>query len=84
MKTIESKYFSYDFCEYHTYEFEGKPTLIDLEGIYSVEEYYDLKQHHYNTYTREKADNGEGKIDYDIMRYRKLSIGDVEKELEND
>ena len=69
MKTIESKHFSYDFCEYHTYEFEGKPTLIDLEGIYSVEEYYDLKQHHYNTYTRENAGD---RVDGDYLESPKF------------
>jgi len=55
IKTIESRYFSYDFCEYHTYEFEDKPTLIDLEGIYPIDRYDELNQHHYNTYTREAA-----------------------------
>ena len=38
----------------------------------------------FSTYTEKKSDNQEGKTNYDIMRYRKLSIGDVEKELENE
>ncbi len=50
IKTIESRYFSYDFCKNHTYEFEGKPTLIDLEGIYHIDEYTNLNKHHYETY----------------------------------
>ena len=54
-KTIQSNSFAYDFCEYHTYEFDGKPTLIDLEGVYDCNEYDDLREHHYNTYTRENA-----------------------------
>ena len=55
IKTMESYHFAYDFCENHIYEFEGKPTLIDLEGVYHCNEYDDLRQHHYNTYTRENA-----------------------------
>jgi len=69
MKTVESKHFSYDFCEYHTYEFDGKPTLIDLEGIYSIEEYQNLKQHHYNTYTREAAGD---RVDGDYLESPKF------------
>ena len=44
----------------------------------------DIVKKSFTTYTREKADNGEGKIDYDIMRYRRLSVNDVKKELENE
>jgi len=55
IKTMESYHFAYDFCEYHTYEYDGKPTLIDLEGVYDCNRYDDLNQHHYNTYTREAA-----------------------------
>ena len=44
----------------------------------------DIVKKSFSTYTSKKADNQEGKTNYDIMRYRKLSIGDVEKELENE
>ena len=50
LKTINTNYFAYDFCKNHTYEFEGKPTLIDLEGIYRIDEYDNLSKHHYETY----------------------------------
>jgi len=50
LKTINTNYFTYDFCKNHTYEFEGKPTLIDLEGIYHIDEYTNLNKHHYETY----------------------------------
>ena len=43
----------------------------------------DIVKKSFSTYTSKKADNQEGKTNYDIMRYRKLSIEDVEKELNN-
>ena len=68
-KTIQSNSFAYDFCEYHTYEFEGKPTLIDLEGVYSCEDYHSLHEHHYNTYTRENAGD---RVDGDYLESPKF------------
>ena len=37
----------------------------------------------FSTYTRDIIDNQEGKTDYDIIRYRNLSSGDIIKELKN-
>jgi len=68
-KTIQSNHFAYDFCEFHTYEFEGKPTLIDLEGVYSCNEYDDLRAHHYNTYTRQNAGS---RVDGDYLESPKF------------
>ena len=69
IKTMESFHFAYDFCENHIYEFEGKPTLIDLEGVYHCNEYDDLRQHHYNTYTRENAGS---RVDGDYLESPKF------------
>ena len=69
IKTMESLHFAYDFCENHIYEFEGKPTLIDLEGVYHCNEYDDLRQHHYNTYTRENAGS---RVDGDYLESPKF------------
>ena len=69
IKTMESYHFAYDFCENHIYEFEGKPTLIDLEGVYHCNEYDDLRQHHYNTYTRENAGS---RVDGDYLESPKF------------
>ncbi len=49
-KTKETRFFTYDFCENHVYDFEGKPCLIDLEGIYRLDFYPTLESHHNNTY----------------------------------
>jgi len=35
-----------DFCEGHCYEFEGKPCLIDIEGVWFIDDYKDLVEHH--------------------------------------
>jgi len=69
LKTLQSRHFAYDFCENHTYEFEGKPTLIDLEGVYPIEYYEDLNQHHYNTYTRANAGD---RVDGDYLESPKF------------
>ena len=69
IKTMESLHFAYDFCENHIYEFEGKPTLIDLEGVYHCNEYDNLHQHHYNTYTRENAGS---RVDGDYLESPKF------------
>ena len=69
IKTMESFHFAYDFCENHIYEFEGKPTLIDLEGVYHCNEYDNLHQHHYNTYTRETAGS---RVDGDYLESPKF------------
>ena len=46
--------------------------------------YLDIVKKSFSTYTSEKVDNQEGKIDYDIIRYRNLSVNDIEEELKND
>lgn len=49
-KTKRIRYFAYDFCLDHVMNFEGKPCLIDLEGVYELELYPFLKHHHETTY----------------------------------
>ena len=44
----------------------------------------DIVKKSFSTYTGDMVDNQEGKTDYDIIRYRNLSISDIESELENE
>ena len=46
--------------------------------------YVDIVKKSFSTYTSEKVDNQEGKIDYDIIRYRNLSVDDIKKELNDE
>jgi len=46
--------------------------------------YLDIVKKSFSTYTEGVVDNQEGKTDYDIIRYRNLSVDDIEKELENE
>jgi len=41
-RTANTGYFTYDFCEQHVKKYNGKYTLIDLEGIYHLD-YYGIK-----------------------------------------
>ena len=45
-KTIQSKMFAYDFCPNHVYKYKDKLTLIDLEGVYELNQYDDKYQEH--------------------------------------
>ena len=47
-KTVKYNIFLNDFCLQHCYEFEGKPCLIDLEGVWLVDDYKSLVEHHKN------------------------------------
>ena len=47
-KTRKYNIFLNDFCLEHCYEFEGKPCLIDLEGVWLVDDYKSLVEHHKN------------------------------------
>ena len=44
----------------------------------------DIVKKSFSTYTGDMVDNQEGKIDYDIIRYRNLSTEDIIKEIENE
>ena len=44
----------------------------------------DIVKKSLSTYTGDMVDNQEGKTDYDIIRYRNLSVNDIEEELKND
>ena len=44
----------------------------------------DIVKKSFSTYTGDMVDNQEGKTDYDIIRYRNLSVSDIESELENE
>ena len=41
----------------------------------------DFVEKSFSTYTSDRSDSGLGEIDYDIVRYRNLSINDVLMEL---
>jgi hypothetical protein len=44
-RTKHTNIFLNDFCEQHCYEFEGNPCLIDLEGIWLLDEYQKIVEH---------------------------------------
>ena len=46
--------------------------------------YLDVVKKSFSTYTGDIVDNQDGKTDYDIIRYRNLSLDDITKELENE
>jgi len=45
-KTIKTGYFCYQFSKYHVMRYEGKDSLIDLEGIYPIGEFLTLANYH--------------------------------------
>jgi len=46
-KTEETNLFAYDFCPNHIFTYKNKLTLIDLEGVYDLDEYEQkLNEHH--------------------------------------
>ncbi len=47
-KTNKSKLFAYDLCPNHTVKFDGCTTLIDLEGVYPLNEYELRKEEHHS------------------------------------
>jgi len=46
--------------------------------------YLDVVKKSFSTYTESEVGNQEGTTDYDIIRYRNLSVEDIIKELENE
>ena len=44
----------------------------------------DIVKKSFSTYTGDMVDNQEGKTDYDIIRYRNLSVDDIKKELSDE
>ena len=48
-KTINSKYFYFDYCKQHIMNFKNKFCLIDLEGIYPLFELQNFLDHKYNS-----------------------------------
>ncbi len=47
-KTNESKLFAYDLCPNHIVKFDKCTTLIDLEGVYPLDEYELRKKEHHS------------------------------------
>ena len=45
-RTQRTQLFAYDFGKEKIYEFNGKPCLIDLEGVYRLDEYRDREKEH--------------------------------------
>ena len=44
-RTNESKMFAYDLCPNHIFKYKGKTTIIDLEGVYNLND-YQIKNFH--------------------------------------
>ena len=47
-RTKNTNLFAYDFCPNHIVKFNGKTTIIDLEGVYSLNEYHSKKEEHHS------------------------------------
>ncbi len=45
-RTKDTNMFAYDFCPNHLYKFDGDLTIIDLEGVYNLNEYELKKEEH--------------------------------------
>ena len=46
-RTQNSNMFAYDLCPNHIFKYKGKTTIIDLEGVYNLNEYETkTKEHH--------------------------------------
>jgi len=45
-RTRKTQLFAYDFGKDKIYDFNGQPCLIDLEGIYRLDEYRGRKEEH--------------------------------------
>lgn len=45
-KTLDTRFFFYDFCSKHIMMFEGKPCVIDLEAIYPLDQYKAKEEEH--------------------------------------
>ena len=46
-RTEKTNLFAYDFCPNHIVKFNGKTTIIDLEGVYPLNEYQLKKEEHH-------------------------------------
>lgn len=54
-KTIDTQYFYFDYCDKHIMEYDGKFSLIDLEGIYHMSELNNFLNHdYYSSFADEK------------------------------
>jgi hypothetical protein len=47
-RTNETKMFAYDLCPNHIFKYNGKITIIDLEGVYGLSEYQTKKEEHHS------------------------------------
>ncbi len=47
-RTKNTNMFAYDLCPNHVFKYQEKLTIIDLEGVYSLEEYDNKKREHHS------------------------------------
>lgn len=47
-RTTDTKMFAYDLCPNHIFKYNGKTTIIDLEGVYELSDYETKKEEHHS------------------------------------
>ena len=47
-RTNDTNIFAYDLCPNHIFKFNGKTTIIDLEGVYQLNQYHNKKEEHHS------------------------------------
>jgi len=47
-RTNDTNMFAYDLCPNHIFKFNGKTTIIDLEGVYLLNQYHTKKDEHHS------------------------------------
>jgi len=47
-RTNDTDMFAYDLCPNHIFKFNGKTTIIDLEGVYQLNQYHNKKEEHHS------------------------------------
>ena len=47
-RTNDTYMFAYDLCPNHIFKFNGKTTIIDLEGVYKLNQYHNKKKEHHS------------------------------------
>jgi len=47
-RTTNTNMFAYDLCPNHIFKFNGKTTIIDLEGVYQLNQYHIKKDEHHS------------------------------------
>jgi hypothetical protein len=47
-RTNDTNMFAYDLCPNHIFKFNGKITIIDLEGVYQLNQYHNKKEEHHS------------------------------------